>query len=290
MIRGFRWGELRVGGSDLDPRLLPAAATSVRSHLKGLLLDEKWKELLDAGEEVMASPEGRGWLDLQRYVLSACDNLGAEYGHVAQAIRGALRTLLQDLPQLPTMTLMDDTPTANAETQAWLQREVGGVEGAPASDEATREEPGRRGRLRRTALERAKARVRQGEPEKAIQILMEEAEEESSARGQFLLKAQATAIMVDSDLCPVALPILEQLVELIDKHKLEEWEAGDLVAQPLGLLRNCLGEGDAQRREELYDRICRLDPLQAIAYRTGSSDARANLDENGPPVDSGPTD
>ena len=39
LLRGFRWGELRAGGQQVDPRLLEAPATHVRTQLKMLLLD-----------------------------------------------------------------------------------------------------------------------------------------------------------------------------------------------------------------------------------------------------------
>src|SRR5262249_32251123 len=116
LLRGLRWGELRASAT-LDPKLLEAPPTSVRTALKGLLLDSRWPELLEAAEGVMGTPQGRGWLDLQRYTLTACDALGSDYFAVGTAMRGALRGLLADLPQLLDMTLMDDTPTANAETR-----------------------------------------------------------------------------------------------------------------------------------------------------------------------------
>src|SRR5436190_938188 len=120
LLRGFRWGELRASGTSPDPRLLEAPATPTRTQLKGLLLDSKWEALLEACEGVMATPHGRGWLDLQRYALTACEQLGTEFQVVAAALSGALRSLLVDLPGLIDMTLMDDTPTANAETHRWL--------------------------------------------------------------------------------------------------------------------------------------------------------------------------
>src|SRR5687768_10046462 len=62
LLRGFRWGELRAKGQQVDPRLLEAPTTPVRTQLKMLLLDGKWKELLEACETVMGTPQGRGWL------------------------------------------------------------------------------------------------------------------------------------------------------------------------------------------------------------------------------------
>ena len=66
----------------------------------------------------MASPAGRAWLDLQRYVVTAAENLG--YTAVASAIKAELAALLQSYPDLKISSLMDDTPCANNETIEWL--------------------------------------------------------------------------------------------------------------------------------------------------------------------------
>src|SRR5690606_11833915 len=172
MLRGLRWGELRAGGGRLDPKLLAAPPTEVRTRLKTFLLDGRWRELLEAAEDVMATPYGRGWLDLQRYVLTACEALGAECESVGAAVRGALRSLLQDLPELPDLTLMDDSPTANAETRAWLRdsgilaeaaaEEEAAADGAAAS--AAQASVERRSRLGRDPYDIALQHVRAGQP------------------------------------------------------------------------------------------------------------------------------
>jgi type VI secretion system protein ImpA len=272
MLRGFRWGELRAGGSALDPRLLTAPPTDVRTRLKSLLLDGKWAELLSASEAVMATPFGRGWLDLQRYVLTGLDNLGPEYEPAARAVRVSLAALLRDFPGLVDATLMDDTSTANPETREWLRQQS--LEGlapdvaAPASGPAApRAATGASGFD--AIHERALGEVRAGHADAGIQLLMREAEREQTPRGRFLRRAQAAAIMVvDHGLEPVALPVLRELVTRIEAHHLEDWEAGDLVARPLGLLYRCLQavEGDSGEAQELYRQVCRLDPLQAMAF------------------------
>ncbi|PYP93990.1 MAG: hypothetical protein DMD34_10135 [Gemmatimonadetes bacterium] len=280
MLRGFRWGELRAHGHELDPKLLAAPPTHMRTHLKGLLLDGKWAELLDAGENVMATPHGRGWLDLQRYELTACEALGPEYEWVTAALEGALVGLLRDLPQLPDLTLMDDTPTANAETRAWLQS--GGLlsAAAQAAEEArtARRGPARaepRPRLGGAALDRAMEEVRAGRPQKGIELLMREAEQEKSPRARFLRRSEAAGVMVEAGLEPVALHILNELVQQIEDHKLEAWELAEVVARPMGLLYRALEKlgGDAGLKDTLYQRICRLDPMQAIAFPAGSAGA-----------------
>ncbi len=279
LLRGYRWGELRVGEGPLDPKLLDAPPTATRKHLKGLLLDERWEELLDACEQVMATPHGRGWLDLQRYVLTACDRLGSDYDAVGAAIRGELRTLLRELPDLPDLTLMDDAPTANRETRAWLESDVvgsGDGDGPPERPARTTSA----GSGGNAVLERALARVRAGEPQKGIELLMAQANEEKSARAQFLSRSEAAAIMIDHRLKTVALPILREMFEQINTHNLESWEAGSLVARPLGLLYRCLDSDEYELKQDLYRRICRLDPMQAMAFETDAP-AEAAADDSG---------
>lgn len=279
MIRGFRWGELRACGPEIDPRLLSAPPTQLRTQLKSLLLDEKWPELLDACENIMATPHGRGWLDLQRYELTACECLGGEFQYVLAALRWALITLLRDYPKLPDLALMDDTATANAETRAWLQSAGFLAQAAEAAEqERARPEPGPtlaegRPRTGRTAFDRAMDDVRAGQPQKGIELLMREAEQEKSPRARFLRRSEAAQIMVDAGLDPVALPILRELLEQIEAHKLEEWETGDAVARPMALLYRCLDKlgTDDDLKENLYRQICRLDPVQAMTFSAGST-------------------
>jgi type VI secretion system protein ImpA len=224
--------------------------------------------LLEAAEVVMGTPQGRGWLDLQRYAITACDALGTDYNAVSTAMRGALRALLTDLPQLVDMTLMDDTPTANVETRAWLRTEIGIDANAEASD-AERGASEDDGEPRpRDPFAQANAEARAGRADRAINLLMREAAREKTSRGRFLYQSHLARIMVDAGHESVAMPLLEQLLADIETHKLEEWEAGDLVAAPMALLFRCLEkvESDPSVRHALYLRICKLDPVQAISF------------------------
>jgi len=212
----------------------------------------------------MATPIGRGWLDLQRYVLTACDGLGPDYAAVGSAIRGALRDLLRDLPALPDATLMDDLPTANGETRNWLRDSsllaqpgdapaeppVAAAAAAPTAD----------------AIDRTLRGLGTAQPQRAIELLLRAATQEKSERARFLRRSEAARIMVSTGLEAVAMPMLQDLMAAIDQHHLEEWEAGETIALPLGLLYRCLEklDGDSSLRQTLYVRVCRLDPLQAM--------------------------
>src|SRR6266853_1744913 len=116
LLRGYRWGELRGYGDSPDPLALVPPSSEVRQNIRRLSLEANWGDLLEVAETAMAEPCGRAWLDLQRYVVKAAGEWG--YSNITKAVTSELRALLIDLPQLPQWTLMDDTPTANAETQA----------------------------------------------------------------------------------------------------------------------------------------------------------------------------
>jgi type VI secretion system protein ImpA len=121
MVRALRWGELRAANGDISGSLLEAPPADIRVKLKTSAVAQEWGKVLEIAEGAAASGCGRGWLDLHRYTIRACDELG--YTGVARALRSSLKALLSDLPQLPTMTLADDTGTANPETMDWLVRE-----------------------------------------------------------------------------------------------------------------------------------------------------------------------
>jgi len=273
LLRGFRWGELRRGGNQIDLRLLEAPETRLRTRLKTLLLDESWEELVEACEEVMAGPCGRGWLDLQRYLMTALDNLGSSYGPVAAAIRSEIDSLLDDLPQLLEKTLMDDTPTANQETKRWLDRlGVVGEEGEEEDDDGPDYDGDRI--LAEATHERALEWAASGNPRKGIELLKRRSEHEDSERARFITESLAASVMVEAGMVAVARPLLEDLAAEIESRKLEEWEPAAVLARPLGLLYRALPPND-RRRDQLYDRICRLDPVLAISLEEDAGEGSA---------------
>ena len=268
VLRGLRWGELRAKPDNIDPLLLEAPPPDSRQQLKRFALEGKWAEVLEAAETAMGLPCGRAWLDIQRYVIKACQELGRNYNPVVAAIRSELRNLLTDFPKLPQLTLMDDTPAANQETQAWLKDylNVGGAgrEGkswfgdgpTPAETKATVLD----------AFEMASQAAKSSRVEKAIEIMTRQIAQEGSGRGRFQRRSQLAQICVSTGNEAVAFPILEEIAAEIEHRKLEDWEAPDTVAQPLALLFRCLDKlkRSPEEKQKIYQQICRLDPGQAL--------------------------
>ncbi len=121
LLRAFRWGELRDAVDGQISQILEAPPAEIRAALRRHSQASNWKQVLETAETAMSQGFGRGWLDIQRYAIRACDELG--YKNAAKALRAELKALLSDLPELPNLIMQDDTGAANPDTVAWLQQE-----------------------------------------------------------------------------------------------------------------------------------------------------------------------
>ncbi|HET8549515.1 MAG TPA: type VI secretion system protein TssA [Bryobacteraceae bacterium] len=262
VVRALRWGEMRAGGGAIDQRMLDAPSPEIRTRVRRLAMDGLWTDLLAYVEDATALPCGRGWLDLQRYAVRACEHLGDEFAPVASAIRGALRDYLAAFPELPHLMLMDDTPAANAETQQWISEQVAPGPGlrqilsaAPSPAENGT------GEIYNQALEAAQA----GRHGDALALLARFAPE-NSGRARFLHRLQLAQVLMAAGRAKVAHPVLTELAQEIEARKLEQWESPALVARVLALQFHCLKELklDSDTRDKIQQKLCLLDPVQAL--------------------------
>jgi type VI secretion system protein ImpA len=269
MMRGLRWGDLRTAAALSDPAMLEAPPTEIRQQIKRLSMQEKWKELIETAEAVMALPCSRAWLDLQRFVIEACVALGSSYNDIAVAIRSELRCLLRDVPQLLDATLMDDTPAANAKTREWLQEilaEPGGT--SPNVSEAPLDDPQtpRWQKKFTDASVLAREALRIGKGDKAIEIMNQELNRQRSARARFQRRLQFVETCMAAGKDAIVQPMLEDMLATVDAHKLEEWEDKTYLAAALITIMRASKkiQADAKEKQKYFERICRLDPAQAL--------------------------
>jgi type VI secretion system protein ImpA len=274
MMRGLRWGELRTASQLGDSSLLEAPTTELRQHVKRLALAKKWSELIETAENAMSLPCSRAWLDLQRLVVGACTALGDEYAPIATAIRSELKALLTDLPQLLDATLLDDTPAANAETRSWLvqlmnppmsESAAPESEAASAPSSANGHHPAWMGKSGDGYVQAQEA-LKAGQPERAFEIMRREIARQRSGRGRFERTMQLVELCVAAGKDSIAQPLLDDLVEAIETHKLDGWEDKEMVAAALATVMKISKkvQDDEGEKRKLFERICRLDPVRAL--------------------------
>jgi type VI secretion system protein ImpA len=276
---GLRWGELRAREVTMDVGY-PPPPTDARQQLRRALTEGNWSELLRASVAAAGEPWGGIWLDLQRYIWKASVELG--YGAIALSVLSSLGALLRDFPAMPELTFNDDTPAANPETLRWLEETVlpKPLEAAPTAAqiiygrEAGQDrtpEPGEREAIDQQeampdTLEIARGLIQQGHAHQAIQLMVRDAAQQESGRLRFQRRTQVAQLCLAAGYESVAAPMLEQLAAEIEQRHLEGWESRDLLAPPLTLLLKCMqgrGEG-AERKQGIFDRLCRIDPMAAM--------------------------
>ena len=268
----LRFAETREAGSYPAWDFLAPPVTEKRQNLKRLASESNWGELLAEAIAAAGEPCGRGWLDVQRYIWKA--SYESSYTAISAAVIAMLQGLLKDIPEIPTWTLSDDTPTANPETQRWLEEMVIPKPPEPVIVEVQREpEPAPTSYAPQQAeenappdlLDTARELMARGHLPQALQLLMRDAAQQPSGRARFLRRLQMAQLCVGAGQGKVAYPVLDELVKEIDQRQLEEWEASDMIAPPLALLLKCLDASEnGGMRESVFNRLCRIDPIAAM--------------------------
>ncbi len=270
-----RFGEMREQGSYASYDFLASPSTETRQSLKRLSSEADWEGLLREAIAAAGDPAGRAWLDVQRYIWKASYEYG--YSAISAAVISTLQSLLKDISEIPTWSLDDDTPTANPETQRWLEEYVTpkpaevSEQPAPQYDPepvyALREDPVVEGEAAPPdAFDLARDMIRSGQLSQAIQLLVRDAAQQPSGRARFQRRLQIAQLCVGAGQSKVAHPVLEELVKEIEQRNLEEWEASEIIAPPLALLLKCLDSSEDVngKREALFSRLCRIDPIAAM--------------------------
>lgn len=273
ILRALRWGELQAFGSESNPALADAPASTARAELKRLTSEMEWSTVIEIGENAQAQNSGRAWLDLQRYVVRACRAMG--YEAAANTVVSGLRAFLNDYPQILDWTLTDDTPVANSETREWLAEEVllareDSYQPPPPSPPPMAPvqvyEP-RESDEGPSTFDLAMEAANNGRIEEAFSMLHEEIRGARSGRDRFIRKTQLVQVSLATGNTNIALSLLRDLAAEIERRNLEDWEDPDLIAAPLQMLIRCMSQFDMEgaEKQELYARLCRIHPARALS-------------------------
>jgi len=108
--------------------------------------------------------------------------------------------------------------------------------------------------------------LRDGQERKAFEILQQDISRQRSGRERFHRKMQLVEMCVSTSKNTIAQPILDDLAAAIENHKLDDWEDPALVASALATIMKLSQriQADKAQQQKLFERICRLDPAQAL--------------------------
>jgi type VI secretion system protein ImpA len=286
-VRALRAGALYALGQPLDPSQCEAPSRETRQRLRQLAAEGDWSTLLELAEQSVGGPEGSAWLDAERYALTAMASASdADRTAAASACRSLLRALLHDFPDLPQGELNDGTPAANAETRAWIAAEIlppattpepsaysyapppVAPSAAPDRDDTTHD-------ATPDVWEQAQALVRGRQVAEALQLVRRAMNTAATGRERFYRKLQLAELCLMVNNHRLALPLSEDLARQVDEFRLEQWEDEGWSARVWAALYRCLrhagtANGNAERLQQVFTRLCRLDINQALMYANDS--------------------
>ncbi|WP_268797262.1 type VI secretion system protein TssA [Pseudomonas huanghezhanensis] len=273
LMKSLRWDTVHrappqeAGG---NTRLMPPRG-DYRAHLKRLLVQQSWSELLDQIERMYAEGVNHFWLDLQWYLYQALSKQPAPLDRWADVVKSDLGIFLARLPGLEALSWSDGTPFADETTREWIAQHFSGnrleqrtPESAMLSSTADTDV---------AALE-AEAMVK-AEGESVEQALAWLASQPGAGHGRQrwwirLLMARVAEHHGRSDL---ALHLLTELDGTAHQQTLAQWEpelSFEVKARLLKLLRMKYPRSDADkptlagRMETLLADLVAIDPVRAV--------------------------
>jgi type VI secretion system protein ImpA len=112
--------------------------------------------------------------------------------------------------------------------------------------------------------------IRSGQIDKGLAQMVQLSAKETCGRNRFQRKLVLAEVCLASKRERLARSILEELAEQVDKHQLEMWESSELIAgvwiRLHKMYKQSTDSSDRDRAGKLYERLCRLDPWQALNF------------------------
>jgi type VI secretion system protein VasJ len=251
---------------------IPPPPSHVKDLLRNLSSIDDPEALLKATET--RQPEYIFWLDLSRLAVESLGRLGDRFAKAREAVCQETAFLLHRLPGLEELTFADGTPFADAETRQWLR----GIALRRGSSEALSLDIGEPPDAATTeaAMLSEIAQLQQlassGKLSEALEIFQQKLRVAQSRRENLLWRLSVSRMLVDLGKSRLALPHLEQVLEDIGKHGLEQYDP-NLALRGLKLVWLAL---DSQREQRFKDRA------QEVLHQIGRLDlpAMARLAES----------
>ena len=232
---------------DPHPREVPARQRLLEAEKQG-----RWSELL--GEAEVAIVKCPAWLDAHRAAVEAMAKLGPRFNEARHVIQSEAAALVVRHPTLLGERFEDGSAVADARTQDWLKLEVRGASAMMSTEDEESER--RLGKVRQMALE--------GRLSEAVALAIGIANRAGDPRGRFRGYLVAGKTAMDAGKAQVARPLLEGLLDHVERHQLEVWEPGLCVTLYASLVRCLRTIGGSSKEQELFDKLCRLDPAAAM--------------------------
>jgi type VI secretion system protein ImpA len=259
--------------------------------------DYSYNDLVDArGVEDAGSADGRITLELLEAAVKATsrgsyEKFSVDFQETQQAFKDLERTI-DDLfgdaaPNLSACRGAFQDIGVEVEKILEKKREAEPAVASPANDVPSAEKgnpvtvrfplslPEMSGAAAAPAVswQEAETLVRSGQVDKGLARMVQLAALETTGRSRFQRRLLLAEACLASQRPRLARSILEELAEQIDKHQLENWESSEMIStvwtRLYKLYKQSTDTDDQDKGRTLYERLCRLDPWQALGCGEG---------------------
>ncbi len=266
LMRFCCWGPVDVLPPQEDGKTrLPPPPAQLQSQLQELESQGNWEGLLNLAEGRF--PQFIYWLDLQRWVVQGMAGLGEEFSRAREAVEAEVASFIRRLPELPSLSFSDGTPFANEATAKWLEGLRGG--GGKVQEPSTVTSGGEDDPLAQAEAD-ARAAMRRGDLQGAVEIIQDGLRSAPSAKDRFLWRMALVRLLLKAKKGDLLLPQIFELDREVKEFRLEEWDP-DMAVKALSLIWQGLtmgtGRRDRAQMEELLSRIARLNVLEAMRLK-----------------------
>lgn len=263
--RGLAWGSIRQLPPDRDGvTAFPPPDGTVAAGWNTMVQGGQWAALLaDAEPRIITQPL---WLDINYHVALALENLG--HDEAREAMVDQCVALIRRFPRLLEIQYQDGRGFASDDTRSWLRSEMSARAGGGGDGEAPEVDPFVDGSREIRSL------AARGKLVDAVRLAQSKIDDGANPRDRFRWRLLLAGICLDAGQTAVASVQLNTLDREIESHGLEEWEPG-LSLETLQALYKCekkLGQNgnrdsreSLQKMDRLYERLCRIDILSALA-------------------------
>ena len=186
-------------------------------------------------------------------------------GHpeVARVIEAETAFFVQTLKGIETLAFSDGTPFADKATLDWLRQTSSRDQAEPVD---AGQADGIHGILAQK-MDLAQELIKQKQLDAALSLFRDHLSTAASEQDRFLWKTGLCRLLIDSDQLRIASSYMDDILETIDRFKLDLWEPESAVNGLLLVLRGLrLQKNDRHQDliESVINRISRLDPVKAL--------------------------
>jgi type VI secretion system protein VasJ len=272
LLRTARWSTIDAAPpAEANQTRIEPPAEERRTFISSLLGKGDYKAALAAAEKTFSSGTTHYWFELQKVAATAAAELGKPYAAVREAIMLETALLLQRVPQLKDLTYTDGTPFCDAAVRDWIETDVASMlsSASPSASSGPKDDAVENERREANAL------IADNKGDAALDLLCQKISSSGSARDSFRRKLAAASALSALKRADLAMYLLEQLEEAIERYELGQWEpqlAAEVYALQARAIAAAAGAKEgaakgrlAERREEVLKKLTGID--FTLAYK-----------------------